>query len=98
MRVDLTTSSMPELDINRSSGAPASKADAGKSVASSDDVAKLSTGSDAVTGLKTQLNDVPDVRQQLVASLRQSIGNGTYRVSPDGIADRMLTDSTRTNG
>jgi flagellar biosynthesis anti-sigma factor FlgM len=54
--------------------------------------ANLSTGHDAVSTLGAQLSAVPDVRHALVDSLRQAVGSGTYRISPDGIADKMIAD------
>ena len=93
MRIDLNSASMPELERSRGS----SNASAGSSVSvenatQTEDVAKLATGHEAISTLSTQLKAVPDVRQELVASLRQAINSGTYRISPDGIADKMLSD------
>lgn len=50
----------------------------------------LSTGSDAVQRLKAQLDGVPDVRQQQVESLRQAVADGSFKVSPEHIAEAML--------
>jgi|KBSMisStandDraft_5_1062788.scaffolds.fasta_scaffold784532_3 flagellar biosynthesis anti-sigma factor FlgM len=93
MRIDLNSASMPELERSRGS----SNASPGSSVSventtQTDDVANLSTGHEAVSTLSAQLKAVPDVRQELVESLRQAIHSGTFRVSPDGIADKMLSD------
>src|SRR5262249_46989252 len=104
MRVDLNSAAMPELDRSKGSTATALDSDiaAQKSVSSSaevsGDVASLSTGSEAVKALKVELSGVPDIRQQLVQSLRQAVSNGTYRISPDVIAKRMLADSSRKTG
>jgi flagellar biosynthesis anti-sigma factor FlgM len=93
MRIDLT-SAMPE--VTRSGSAVAGKVAAGASAASSsDDVAKLDTGSESISLMKKQLDAVPDVREKVVDSLHQAIGSSTYKISPDGIADRMLTDGKR---
>jgi flagellar biosynthesis anti-sigma factor FlgM len=86
---------MPELERSRSSDVTNAHSGCNETtITSSDnDVAQLSTGSDAIENLKSQLNGVGDVRQQLVDNLRQSLSTGTYKVSPDGIADKMLADS-----
>lgn len=96
MRVDLNISSMPELDASRGSAAakaPVTTNGAGSEAVSSDVVAKLSTGSEAVENLRAELNRVPEIRQQLVDSLRLAINSGTYKISPRSIAERMLADS-----
>ena len=99
MRIDLNPSSMPELArSNGSAGAaPAgqpSVADQAGATATTDDVANLSTGSDSVQRLKTQLDAVPDVRQQLVDGLRQAVADGSFKVSPQHIAEAMLSGAT----
>jgi flagellar biosynthesis anti-sigma factor FlgM len=92
MRIDLTPSSMPEL--NRSSSS-SSVSDAGRdvspgSVTNDSDQVNLSTGSEATQHLKSNLDGVPDVRQERVNSLKQAINNGTFQISPTRIAEGML--------
>jgi flagellar biosynthesis anti-sigma factor FlgM len=92
MRIDLTPSSMPEL--NRSSSS-SDVSNAGRdlgagNVTSDADEANLSTGSEAIQQLKSSLDGVPDVRQERVNSLRQAINDGTFQVSPTRIAEGML--------
>lgn len=93
MRIDLNPSAMPELDRSQGSGRAAKSAESSISgvPANQDDMASLSTGSDAVAAMRTQLDNVPDVRQQRVEALRQSISQGTYAISPQGIAEGMLS-------
>jgi flagellar biosynthesis anti-sigma factor FlgM len=101
MRIDLNPSSAQELARSNGSAAAAQAAQPGASTQPKgrlDDVAQLSTGSDAIQNLKTQLNAVPEVRQQLVESLQQSISNGSFQVSPQHIAGAMLRDGTRSSG
>ncbi len=101
MRVDLNASSMPELDRSRGSAATAlntqasAQKAASSSAAASDDVARLSSGSEAVANLKAELSSVPDIRQQLVENLREAINSGSYKVSADVVAGRMLADGKR---
>jgi len=95
MRIDLDPSALPELTrSSASAGAaetrqPAVPDPAGVTTAS-DDVATLSTGSDSVQRLKTQLDAVPDARQQQAESLRQAVADGSFKVSPEHIAQAML--------
>ena len=39
------------------------------------------------------LKEIPDVRDDKVAALKESIDNGTYEINADKIADRMLKES-----
>lgn len=39
---------------------------------------------------KNALNSVPDVRQERVDVLKESIANGTYQVSAESFAEKML--------
>lgn len=92
MRIDLNPSSMPELSP---SGSSASTARVGPNavnnhVGTTEDVAQLSNGSQAVRALKAQLDQLPDVRQERVQSLKQAINDGSFSVSPDRIAEAML--------
>ncbi len=101
MKIDLNPSSMQELARSNGSAAAAQASQPAVSNqpgASLDDVAHLSTGSDAIQKLKTQLDAVPDVRQQRVEGLRQSLRNGSFQVSPERIAGAMLGESSRTTG
>ena len=39
---------------------------------------------------KNALKDVPDVREDRVNELKASIANGTYQVSPESFADKLI--------
>ncbi|MGN0154383.1 MAG: flagellar biosynthesis anti-sigma factor FlgM [Lachnospiraceae bacterium] len=39
---------------------------------------------------KTALSSVPDVREDRVQALKESIANGTYQVSAESFADKLL--------
>ena len=96
MRIDLNPSAMPELGRSREAAAGTKPGDVTKLVApDAEDVAHLSSGSDAVHKLKLQLDAVPEVRQQRVDALRQAISDGTYKISPQGIATAMLAELGR---
>ena len=45
--------------------------------------------------LESRLQEVPDVRQQRVEALRNAISAGTFRISPQRIADAMLAESAK---
>jgi flagellar biosynthesis anti-sigma factor FlgM len=70
--------------INQSQPAPTSiSAGDGETTGLSQDRVTLSA-------LASQALGLPEVRQGAVASLRQSISNGQYKLDPSSIADAML--------
>jgi len=92
MRVDLTTSSMQQLEHSQESRETARTGQNQFSAigGNTNDTAELSTSSDAVAALRSYLDSVPDVRQDRVDSLRQTIQAGQFTISPQRIADAML--------
>ena len=57
------------------------------------DTAKLSKNSFAVRKVSDAILAAPDVRVVKIESLRESILNKTYRISPDIIADKLIDAS-----
>ena len=47
---------------------------------------------------KQAVNAVPDVREDKVASLKAAIKNGTYDVSGEAFADKLLAKYNEANG
>lgn len=56
------------------------------------DKTEFSSEAQAFAKLSAQIGNVPEVRQDRVATLRQAIQNGTYGVSNEQIAQSMLRD------
>jgi flagellar biosynthesis anti-sigma factor FlgM len=54
------------------------------------DKAALSQDKVTLSALSTQALSQPEVRQNLVDSLRQSIASGHYKLDPNGVADAIL--------
>ena len=54
------------------------------------DVAKLSGEAKLLSRIKTELMEIPDVREDHVAALKQSIENGTYKVDVEKLADLIM--------
>lgn len=95
MKIDLSPSFTPEL-AKSSSSAITGKTGQTNTVdvaGESGDVARLSTGSDAVAAMRSQLDSVPDVRQDRVQALQQAISLGQFVVSPQRIATGMMADA-----
>ena len=95
MKINLNLPIATTMPPTQRPGAPAKGAGGVDSASvGSQDEARLSTGSQMVQGLQSQLQSVPEVRQQRVEALRASIAEGTYSISPLRIADTMLAQST----
>ncbi len=58
---------------------------------SSDEV-QFSADGEKVQKLKTNLNNLPDVRQDRVAALKQAFQEGSYNVSSQQVAGAMFSD------
>ena len=56
------------------------------------DEAKFSVDGDKVQQLKTDLAGLPEVRQERVVALNQAIGQGSYNVSDEQIAQAMSSE------
>lgn len=93
MKIDVNLPLMSELQRGQAAGSGAAgSARETTGSALQEDSAQLSSGADQVQKLVRRLADVPDVRQEKVANLRQAIAQGTYRVSPGHIAEAMMQD------
>ena len=57
------------------------------------DTVVLSDTAKAVQEARTQLDSIPDVREDKVAELKEQIENGTYEPDAEKIAGKMITDS-----
>ena len=106
MRIDLSAPSMPELDRSTkvSNGAAADgmvrkvPPNAIRPQPLATDEAHLSNGAKALSALKTQLDGVPALREQKIVELQKAIAGGTYHVSPQRIAEALLTDAAHRLG
>jgi negative regulator of flagellin synthesis FlgM len=68
------------------------KADRGPAVAQPDRV-ELSVRSREIQNLDELIQATPDIREALVERIRQSIGNGTYNVKAEQVADKIIGGS-----
>lgn len=63
------------------------------SVAKADKVQISSIGKD-LTAAKQAIANVSDIREDVVASLKERVKSGTYEVRPESFADRILEKYT----
>ncbi len=71
---------------------PSPSQNQGESVDLSPDEAQFSVDGEKVQQLKAGLDGLPDLRQERVVALKQAIGEGSYIVSPQQIAQAMSSD------
>lgn len=92
MRIDLNNTAASQIANEQSAKVTQKYAQPSGNV---EDTASLSSDSVSLSSLGSQAMQAPDVRQEKVDALRQAIGNGTYSVSPDQIAEAMLRDKSQ---
>ncbi len=96
MRIGLDASTVPELGHS-------DEAKVGKPEGVTQPEAPTATGkahvskwSDAVERFKMQLDTLPEIRQERVDVLRQAIKNGSYKISPQAVANAILAEGSDT--
>ena len=57
------------------------------------DTVQLSSGQATVRQLVSQLDQIPDIRQEQVSALRSAIGSGQYNPSNGKVADAVAAQS-----
>lgn len=56
------------------------------------DTVDISDTAKRVNAAREELDRIPDVREEKVAQLKKQIENGSYKVDPEKIAEKMLKD------
>ena len=57
----------------------------------------LSPQSSEVNRIKQQLDEIPEVDEQKVATLRERVNNGTYAVTSQQVAEKILVSGIKLN-
>ena len=92
MRIDLTNISLQGLERDDKTRKAGSKAASASNV---EDKTSLSVDTLSISALEAQAMAAPQIRQDRVEALRQSIQNGDYKVEPDKIAHAILEHNQR---
>ncbi len=87
MRIDLNNISLQGLERDDKTRKAGSKAPSTPNV---EDKTSLSVDTLSISSLEARAMSVPQIRQDKVEALRQSIQNGEYRVEPEKIAQAIL--------
>lgn len=93
MRVDLRTIGTEPANSGKTDRTHATQAELGNETPALDQ-ASFSFDQSRVRSLENQVLAQPEVRQQRVELLRQSLGKGEYAVSDGQVAEAMLADLT----
>lgn len=93
MRIN-SNSSPGNPSLSGLDGASARKPVQGSEVPSrpGEDSAQLAFSREAIATLKAQLAQMPEIRQERVAALRQAVANGTYQITPQQVAHAMFQE------
>ena len=91
MKIDLGAPALAQASVERSN----TKASTGSTAANSsvsEDRTTFSSTSTSVKSLVSQALSSPEVRQDKVDSLRQSISSGEYKIDPNKIAGAIISE------
>jgi negative regulator of flagellin synthesis FlgM len=92
MRIDLHNISLPGLERDEKTRKAGNKAPSTPSV---EDKASLSSDALSISAFQAKALATPEIRQDKVEALRQSIQNGDYKVEPDKVAQAILEHNQR---
>jgi flagellar biosynthesis anti-sigma factor FlgM len=93
MRIDLNAI-IPEAPDPGQSAKTGSQVASGTSSAGGlggGDTAKLSQDQGRVQEFASQVNQLPEIRQDKVAALQRAIGEGSYQVTPEQAAEALIS-------
>ncbi len=57
------------------------------------DTVVISETAKRIQEARFQIESIPDTRSEKVAEIKRSIQDGTYKIEPDKIADKMIRES-----
>ena len=92
MRIDLYgPQSSPEAEQRPAASSASNASSSSLEVASTEDQAQFSGAHVQVAALAAQANQLPEIRQEKVEPLRQSVTSGRYALDPEKIAGAMVS-------
>jgi len=93
MRIDLFNSNATELSTDLASQKINAEKTAQSDPSSTEDRTTLTSDSASVGSLASVALSSPEIRQNLVDSLKRSVSSGQYELNPDKIAASMVDES-----
>jgi flagellar biosynthesis anti-sigma factor FlgM len=92
MRVDLTQSAASQLTSEPTTKNVSARNTAISGLAGGGDRTTLSSSSSSVSSLVGTAMNSPEIREDKVASLKQAIDSGQYKLDPTAIASSMIDE------
>jgi len=92
MRIDLYNSAASQIASEQSSQKIAADKAANSGLSGTEDRTTLTSDSSSVASLVSTALGSPEVRQNLVDSLKSAVSSGQYDLNPDKIAASMVDD------
>ena len=62
------------------------------------DTVVISDAAKRIQEIRSQLDEIPDVREEKVAHLKNQIENGTYQINADKIAEKIIKEGLINDG
>jgi negative regulator of flagellin synthesis FlgM len=62
------------------------------------DTVVISDAAKRIQEIRNQLDEIPDVREEKVAQLKNQIENGTYEINPGKIAEKIISEGLINDG
>ena len=62
------------------------------------DTVVISDAAKRIQEIRNQLDEIPDVREEKVAQLKNQIENGTYQINADKIAEKIIKEGLINDG
>jgi negative regulator of flagellin synthesis FlgM len=91
MRIGLNAIVPKAPDPGKSTKSGSQVASGNSSAGLEGDTAKLSQNQGRVQELVSQVNQIPEIRQDKVAALQRAIGEGSYQVTPAQAAEALIS-------
>jgi len=92
MRVDLTQSAASQISNEPNAKNIGARNSATTGLSGGEDRTTLSSDSSSVSSLVNTAMNSPEIRQDLVSSLKDSIASGQYKLDPNAIASSMIDE------
>ena len=98
MSIEINNLNTPRPDNSRSQGANSKSATGAPSAAESTSASETNSGTSvsissaaqALTKIEGELKAMPEVNQARVDAIRAKVENGSYEISPENVAQKML--------
>ncbi|MGA2534432.1 MAG: flagellar biosynthesis anti-sigma factor FlgM [Terracidiphilus sp.] len=92
MRVDLTQSAASQISNEPNTKNVSSRNSATTGLSGGEDRTTLSSDSSSVSSLVSTAMSSPEIREDKVSFLKQSIDSGQYKIDPNEIASSMIDE------